>query len=130
MFTRDILLMARYMHTPYNTVWEGLSVISDRLVVFSGYSTNEIDLHDLPEIVLKVALSTKTPYPSNYCIVNFWVVLSYIYLEVYVWISIYIFLGNSITCVNTWRCNIKLKAYIWQFIHTLLSTGGIKQPKS
>jgi hypothetical protein len=53
------------------------------------FSTNKIS-HDIAEILLKVALNTITS-PSNYYIVNFWVVLSHIYLEVYVWISIYIY---------------------------------------
>jgi hypothetical protein len=33
-------------------------VTCDRSVVFSGYSTNKTDHHDITEILLKVALST------------------------------------------------------------------------
>ena len=42
---------------------ESLSVTCDRSVVFSRYSTNKTDHHDITEIFLKVALSTTIPFP-------------------------------------------------------------------
>jgi len=46
--------------TRYNIIWQSLSVICDRSVVFTGYSTNKTDRHDITEILLKVALNTIT----------------------------------------------------------------------
>jgi len=42
----------------YNIMWYSLSVTCDRSIVFSGYSTNKTDRHDITEMLLKVALNT------------------------------------------------------------------------
>jgi len=42
-----------------------LSVTCDRLVVFSGSSTNKTDRHDITEILLKMTLNTIKPNQSN-----------------------------------------------------------------
>jgi hypothetical protein len=74
-----------------------------------------------------MTLNTITPYPSNYYIVNFCVVLSHIYLEVYVWISIYIFLGNSITLQSV-RKDLKME-YKFEGFHLALciNSSSLKQ---
>ena len=51
-----ILLMTRYAR--YYIMWSSLSVTRGRSVVFSGYSTNKTDGHDIAEILLKVTLNT------------------------------------------------------------------------
>ena len=61
------LFMARC--TWYNIRWSSLSVTCDRSVVFSRYSTNKADHHDITEILLKVALNTISfpPFTSGFC---------------------------------------------------------------
>ena len=44
--------------TRYNVYVINLSVTCGRSVVFSGYSTNKTDRHDINEILVKVALNT------------------------------------------------------------------------
>jgi hypothetical protein len=53
-----------------------MSVTCSRSVVFSGYSTNKTDCHEITEILLKVALNTIThpitlsPSSSKYKIIE------------------------------------------------------------
>jgi hypothetical protein len=44
--------------TQYNIMWYSLSVTCDRSVVYSGYSTNKTNRHDISKILMKVAVNT------------------------------------------------------------------------
>ena len=57
-----------------------LSVICDRSVVFSGYSTNKTDCHDITEILLKVALITLIVSRENKSLSNIVCVLTHYFL--------------------------------------------------
>ena len=63
----------------YNIMWWSVSVTCDRSVIFSGTpvsSTNKTDSHDIPKILLKVALNTITLIPPTPLIIMEGYVLS------------------------------------------------------
>ena len=120
MLTRYITLMAG--RTPYNTMWESLSMTCDRSVVFSWYSvfsTNKINAKIYSWNIVESGVKYhKFPLKLLHCYL-LGCFIPHILRSVCMNINIYSFLETVLRCnlcVKIWRWNINWKAFIWHYL--------------